>query len=289
MIPVPDGWAIAEVGRGIVLVHPAGADAAAIRYRERAGAPRRLGDLVGELVGELVASVPGVVRHEVSAIERFVTDDGELAAMVSLRVHDTTGVLHVHAAYVITDDFYSVTTGFTRERGPEIRQLVRELGQRDDHTLGVRRRRFEYTPPADWQPLTRGLSTTWLPPGYPDHDTRLLVYPANPVSIVGRVDLASVHARLEDAGWTVIASRAVRMTTRAALAVEAQDVVCRRGASARAHRIAVAFDARYQYPFELSTTCPDEDRDVLDAVIDSITPFAAPIVSAPAFGAFAID
>lgn len=288
MIPVPPGWAIADVGRHIVLVHPEGSDAAAIRYRERGGAPRRLGDLVAELVAELVASVPDILRHDVGSIERF-TDDGELAAMVLIRAHDTTGVLHVHAAYVITDDFYSATVGFTRERSSEIRQLVRELGQRDDHSLGVRRRRFEYTPPAEWQPLTRGLSTTWLPPSYPARDTRLLVYPANPVSIVGRVDLDSVHVRLEDAGWTVIDSTAVRITTRSQLAVEAQDLVCRRDAITRVHRIAVGFDARYQYPLELCTTRPDEDREVLAAVIDSIKPFAAPITTSSAFTAYAID
>lgn len=285
MIPVPQGWAIADTNRGVLLVHPQGPDAAAIRYRERAGRPRRL----GALVDDVVTSLPGVTRHDIGPVERFVTDDGELAALVSIRAHDASGVLYICAAYVITDDFYSAAVGYTREHGVEVRQLVRELAQRDNHALGVRRRRFEYTPPEGWQPLPRGLSTAWIPPDYPNRDTRVLVYPANPMSVVGRADVEGMYVQLEDAGWTVLDAITRPTSSRNGLAIESNDVLCRRGAVTRMYRTVVAFDSLYQYPFELCTTRTDEDHAVLDAMVDSIKPLASPITSTPALVGYWVD
>jgi hypothetical protein len=287
VIPVPRDWTVSDLSRGFLLVHPGGNDVAAIRYRERAGAPRRL----RILVDELLASIPGLGVHTIAPVQRFVTDDGELAAMVSIDTADTTGVLHLHAAYVFTDDFYSMVVGYTRDRSLEVRELVRELAQRDNHALGIRRRRFEYEPPPGWQPLPRGLSTAWIPADYPDHDTRVLVYPANPTALVGRAAFGEAHAQLEASGWVVIDAMAPRSgTTRGTLVFEAQDLVCRRHGVTRLHRVVVARDSVYQYPLELySARNNDEDRAVLDAVLDSIKPFAAPITNTPALGGYWVD
>lgn len=279
MIPIPHGWGVIEKGSSFLLVHPAGAAVAALRYCERAGRPKRL----GELVGELVAKLPDMGSHSIGPVDRFITDDGEHAATISITTGDATRSLHVHAAYVFTDDFYSALVGICSERSTEIRHLVRELAQQDNHALGVRRRRFDYTPPAGWQPLRRGLSTSWIPPDYPRNEMRLLVYPANPMPVVGRAVFGGVHLNLEDAGWEVIEAAEARTgTTRMGLAYEAQDVVCRRDGATRLQRIVVARDALYQYPLELwSARQSVEGRAVIDAVLHSIRPLAAAVETTP--------
>jgi hypothetical protein len=280
VIPILLGWRVVDKGNALLLVHPMGSEIAALRYCERVGPPRR----IGVLVRELVAKLPDLRRHAGGDVERFMTDDGEHGATISILAVDSRGALHVHVAYVFTDDFYSVLVGTCRERVEEVRQLVRELAQQDNHALGVRRRRFQYAPPPGWQPLRRGLSTSWIPPDYPNVDTRLLVYPANPVSVVGRLAFGGAHLHLEDSGWEVVDTTAPRAgTSRRGLAYEAQDLVCRRSGATRIERIVVARDSIYQYPLEMWTASrTDDDRATLGAVIDSIIPLAPSIITSPA-------
>jgi hypothetical protein len=63
---------------------------------------------------------------------------------------------------------------------PEIAQLVRRLVYTDRLNLGVRKRRFLYQPPADWQPLPNGLLCSWYPLDYPRQPATLVVHPAMP-------------------------------------------------------------------------------------------------------------
>ena len=82
------------------------------------------------------------------------------------------------------------TGGKLRENGANARGEAEKLFAKDpDLTrpedallaesleLGVRRRRFEYTAPAQWQPLPAGLMTEWFPPGFPGDVAVLTVYP----------------------------------------------------------------------------------------------------------------
>ncbi|MFN0247390.1 MAG: hypothetical protein ACKV2T_10930 [Kofleriaceae bacterium] len=279
MIPIPQGWGLIEQGRAFLLVHPSGPQAAALRYCERMGEPRR----IGALVRELVAALPGVTHHAIGDVERFTTDEGELAAAVSIDATDAAGALRVDVAYVFTDDFYSSLVGISRGRSSEIRAIVRDLARLDNHALGIRRRRFPYVPPRNWQPIARGLTACWIPPDVAHTGARLLVYPANPISVVGRASFGETHLHLEATGWAVIDVTAPREgTTRRGLRCEVQRIVCRRGDLTRLHRIAIADDSQYQYPLELWTRAGSDLQSVLDDVLDSITPLAAPVTKSAA-------
>src|SRR6185295_441941 len=58
--------------------------------------------------------------------------------------------------------------------------VVRELTLGDVHLLGVRRRRFVYTPPEGWHGLAQLFEATWYPTDYPLRDLSLTVTPAVP-------------------------------------------------------------------------------------------------------------
>ena len=275
MIPVPAGWTIQHLPAAIALAHPAGARAAQVHYRERAGRPRR----VGALARGILAAWPRLTVASFGPIERMLTAEGELAAVVGAECREGGRDVRVDLGFVLTDDFFTSIAGTCRDPAlrPEVASVVRDLVRQDSLALGVRRRRFEYEPPTGWQPFRRSLATEWLPPEYPGHDTTLLAYPASPISVVGRLTFGSAHAHLEAHGCEVTETGPLEHgTTRRGVAFEAQDLVFRRGDEPpRTTRIAVLADGRYQYPLELRmhrTPDPAADRAVLAAVVESVVP-----------------
>ena len=274
MIAVPPGWTIEHLPEAVAFTHPSGG--AHIHYRERAGRPRR----VGMLAREILAGWPQLRVKSFGAIERMVTLEGELAAVLSVECSEGDRDVHIDLGFVFTDDFFTSIAGTCRDaalRG-DIRVLVRELIREDNLALGIRRRRFEYQPPPGWQPFRRSLATEWLPPEYPAHDTRLIAYPANPIAVAGRLSMGNAHTYLERLDWDVTAVGPVETgATRAGLAFEAQDVSCRHPAQKpRKTRFLVLSDHLYQYPFELRIIAsPDAlaDRKTLAAVAETVIPF----------------
>lgn len=278
MIPIPSGWSIRHLPDALLLMHPT--SNVTIHYRERAGAPRA----IGVLAREILACWPHLEVRGFGEVERFLTDDDELAALVTASCVEDARVVQVTLGFVFTDDFFSSMAATCRDPllSGEIHATVRALVRADSHALGVRRRRFEYTPPATWQPYRRSLATEWLPPGYPAHSTTLVAYPANPIDVVGRGWFGDMHTFLEEAGWHVLDVGPLRRGTNAhALAFEEQEVLARRpDGSLRRHCVVLLGDSRYQYPLELrveSADLADADRAVLRAVVDSVVPFRPPV------------
>jgi hypothetical protein len=180
MICVPDGWTVNPQVDAIELVHPDGRDTAVIHYRERVRPLERL----GTLVRGLLAGDPRFARAAVPpTAARLLTDEGEHAAQVTVRAPDPAAQRDL--GFVFGDDFYALVDAVTLVPAAFDAQVarVRELVTTDRHMLGARRRRFEYRPPAQWQPLVSGFVTEWYPPNFPNDSVHITVYPANPVRL----------------------------------------------------------------------------------------------------------
>jgi hypothetical protein len=282
VIPIPSGWTLEHLPEAIMLVHPRGKDVARIHYKERAGRPRRI-DL---LAREIVSAWPNMSVTSFGVLERFVTNEGEIAALVGATGTLGTRAIQLELGFVLTDDFYTSTmaTIFDPSIAVEVRSALREAMQHDSLALGMRRRRFQYLPPIGWQPIRRSLVVEWIPPDYPVHETSIVVYPANPIW-AGRASFDGVATYLEGLGSSVISVSPVEKGTSArGVAFEQQDVVFQRpNQPIRKTRFVVLGDMQYQYLLELRmviTTDPDGDKTVLRTLVDSVVPFSPIVTSA---------
>ncbi|MFN0246647.1 MAG: hypothetical protein ACKV2T_07045 [Kofleriaceae bacterium] len=282
MIPIPSGWTLEHLPEAIMLVHPRGKDVARIHYKERAGRPRRI-DL---LAREIVSGWPNLSVNSFGAVDRFVTNEGEVAALVGGSGTLGNRPIQLELGFVLTDDFYtsSMATTFDPSIAVEVHGALREAMQHDSLVLGLRRRRFQYLPPVGWQPIRRSLMVEWIPPDYPAHETSIVVYPASPVSI-GRASFDGVHTYLEGMGSSVISVSPVEKGTSArGVTFEQQDVVFQRPKQPiRKTRFVVMGDMQYQYLLELrivTATDADGDKAVLRTLVDSVVPFSPIVTSA---------
>lgn len=271
MIPAPVGWAVEYLPDALTFTHPRGR-VAQLFYRERAGRPRRM----GTLAREILAGWPRLTLHSFGAIERITSLEGELAALVTATCEQAGQPVFVVFGFIFTDDFVTSLTAIGREEQlrSELVSLVRDTLRRDNLALGIRRRRFDYQPPVGWQPIVRGLATEWIPPDFPAHDARLVVYPANPIPICGRATFTDLHRFFEQEGWTVtsVGEIEVRRTPHG-LQVESQIIVASlTHGPIRSVRFVVATDVSYQYIVELrriGTSDPTDDI-TLHTLVDSI-------------------
>jgi hypothetical protein len=223
VIPFLRGWSRSYSGDAITQYPPGGAIAGGIRYRERVRPLAR----TGEIVEQILTRYPVFQATAVLPTERLVTHEGEYAALVTIRGTVNGAPAQRDVGLVFGDDFYALISAIALlpERFEEMTRHVRLLARMDSHGLGVRRRRFLYTPPEGWQGLPRGAVTDWMPPDFPRHRAMMQVFPANPragdpaavfehmladdrdagfqvATTAGPERVASPHG-LEGASWTV--------------------------------------------------------------------------------------
>ncbi|MCS6914483.1 MAG: hypothetical protein RMK29_13235 [Myxococcales bacterium] len=176
MIPAaPLGWVVLP-GQHCVLYHPPeGRGAGEVRYHERLYPARRPRDLF------LEATRLDPSLRPLSPPEALVTEEGEFAFLLSLAGDGP--IWRRHLGTVFCDEFSTLLDVIVRDplRADEMERLCRRLLLGTSLGLGLRRRRYRYLPPAGWQGLPMGLTTTWYPPEYPRDLTHLCVYPASPV------------------------------------------------------------------------------------------------------------
>lgn len=275
MIPRLLEWSFVVLPEGVAMIHPQGASVATIHYRERSRPVRR----ITNLVRMVLAGWPQFTVETMGPLERFTTNDGEYAAAISIRGIERGLPVQRDLGFVLTDDFFSsaTLTCWSKERSRELSLVHRTLVRADVHALGVRRRRFEYTPPPSYQPLKQSLAVEWIPPDYPRNASTILVHPANPREGYGTADLGRVREGLEQLGYTV--SRVeppARVTARSGLGGEIQLLAFEKRSEPAALRASVLLqDDLYAYPIELTCRSPDrwaEARAVLDELVQSIQP-----------------
>lgn len=250
MIPLLPGWTWAYVDDAYVMQ----SDRGTLTYRERCRPLRSLRSILDEISSALPAP------------ERLTTLEGEYAAFSS------EGDLS--AGVVIGDDFYSLLVG----RGP-IAALVRDLVMSDVHSLGVRRRRFWFEPPAGWPGVAMLFHAVYLAPEFPRSQRMLSVMPAlpRPTGEASADWMFAIHdlpmlqfARDATLGTTPISSAA-------GLHGQQQELRGSARGATTTRFLAVLEDATYLYPLTLDTTEENRDRDlaVLQSVIRSVVPLPA--------------
>jgi hypothetical protein len=192
MIPLVPGWSTEALPHGVFMTHPEGKAVATIAYRERARPLLRL----GAMVRSILARTPGWAATKVASHERLETIEGEHAALVTLAGTQDGVPAQRDLGFTFGDDFVSSVGGlcFREAAFRDQTTLVRELTRYDSHVLGIRRRRFEYDPPAGWQPVSLpGQAVDWLAPEYPRQRVSLTVHAASPHALVDNTSLDAVQ------------------------------------------------------------------------------------------------
>lgn len=185
MIQRIPNWTWVPGRGGITMAPPAGG--VTIRYRERLRPLQSVAAILRDRAADTRFRVTNL-----GPVQPLVTNEGEHAAIV-----DIAGVLEAppgggppqplarSLGFIFGDDWYSEVAGVaTRpELAASMSDWVRRLVTDSQLMLGVRRRRYDYTPPATWHGYTRlPLFMTWFPPDHPRIPTSITVYPALPIA-----------------------------------------------------------------------------------------------------------
>lgn len=182
MVPCPPSWTTQHSGDKTVFVLPGATSAAPpqgiIRYRERVRPVRRLLDVArGVLAGD-----PDFVAARFQPAELLETAEGEYAGLVTLDGSYRGQPARRFVGSVLAEDFATEldVLALHPERFASLHKLAASLLQSDALQLGVRPRRFLYTPPPGWNALLDGLTAVYYPPELPQVFAALSVPPAEP-------------------------------------------------------------------------------------------------------------
>lgn len=230
---------------------------------------------------------PGARRSPARDVHAFDTQEGELA----LRTGDIVGdALARELALVVGDRDASLVVGIApRANSAELFAIVDELACTAQLRLGIRRRRYRYTPPGGWQRFTLdGLDAHYLAPGHPRSPGCLTVHAALP------------GARPLDAWWCDAAPLGTGGATFDGSALLDEGLACA-GLAGRRVRLAghdgtrallaelvCLADREYWYPIVLVTDASGarERLDALDDLVATIHPLARTPAAAAATDAF---
>lgn len=254
MIGQPPGWSRHEHGARIILVPPR-ASSGVIKYDERrfplASAPQILDKQLALHVGFRV--------DRLGTWEQSTTMEGEYAACIT--VHGTVDGIPAQSDYgiVFLDDAYALISSYciAEEEFATFTSNVRELTYGDCHFLGVRRRRYDYTPPPGWVARTRGFVTDWSPSA---ERAIITMFPAMPRRVL------PASAVIDSVGPAVREEYAIGALTGERLAIE------REGAR---RTLIVVEDDLYTYVMCLDATM-DSHEVAFEAVVHSVRPFLRP-------------
>ena len=279
MIPLLQGWSIVTRGIGLTLTPPEGVACGAIGYDER----RRPLRPIASLLAEASTYGPRFVVTKQRGPERLTTHEGEYAALV---VQD--GVLDEGArlvqrsiGYVFGDDFYARIVGLAlrTEQFVRFEAQVRQLILQDRHHLGLRRRRFLFTPPVGYFGIERSpLHAYYYGPGYPRDPAVMVVYPALPRSMWQADDLPQ-HLRPIQGLSVQAASGPFQRST----ATLTGDTWTLHGLNderrAMTRTLVVLEDDRYVYPLSLDVADANERDHVARfwALVDSVQRLPGPL------------
>jgi hypothetical protein len=242
---------------------------------------------IGALLRALLADAPDYACEAVpDAVERLVTAEGEDAALATLDGCQHGAPAQRDVGYVFGDDFYARISAvcYRPELFESVTSLVRDLTVGDAHGLGLRRRRFDYAPPRQWQPIVRDFITDWFAPAYPRDVVWLTVHPALPAELAPSrfVDGLLGFGRQD---VRVIEHRVVPLALANGLGGDLGESVCTIADRRVAKLCCVLRDHRYAYAFDATAASEDAlrgHRETLESVFASTRPVPMPHVRVPA-------
>lgn len=171
------GWTRRDTADGAIFVPPGGDQGDLIRVRERLPLVR-FRDLVDDIVrygGDLTRAAT------VSPLERFTTDEGEHAGLVTIT--NLPPAFQRTLVLLAADDHATLVDGVTHDPGrfAEHRAAVRDLARGFYLGLGaLRRRRYLHRPPPAWIAVARPHAVRYLHPDYPRAGASIIVFDASP-------------------------------------------------------------------------------------------------------------
>jgi len=259
-------WRVAQTADGLVLTPPEGAQLGVIQIRE---GQRPLAST------DALFAADGVER---GPLERLVTTEGEHAAVQVHRGSGPDGQAFVRClGAVFGDDFYTLIDGGTTvaDRFTLFEHAVRTLAVTMSLGLGYRRRRrFEYTVPAGWGGIARGLDTVWMPPGFPGVRSQITVHAAQPVGATARDLRDSIIKRLELSGMTSmkVGDAEPRITEGSAVNGVAWRATGTEDGIRKHVDVVVLEDERFLYPLELVASAEHigEARAFFDYLVHTV-------------------
>jgi hypothetical protein len=275
VIPHLKGWTRTYSGDAITLYPPEGAALGGIRYRERVRPLAR----VSHVVEQMLSRYPAFKPTQVGKPEMVVTQEGEYGALVKVAGTFNGQPAQRDLGFVFGDDFYALLSAISLvpDRFETYTKHVKLLVTVDSHCLGVRRRRFLYTPPAGWSGRPRGGMAEFTPPDFPRNLSLIQVFPANPITETAESVMENMLAEDYAGGFVLDAMRGPEnIGSLHGLNGMAWNVVGKFGDKPRSHRDLVVFrDQRYLYSMRLETM--QEERSAERQVFLDMVRSAHPI------------
>jgi len=237
------------------------------------------------IVADVLSQNQHFVPVHTNAGQRFLTDEGEVAAATVVTGTDRgRGVTHVIAA-VFAEDFYNVFDGRVTDSDgvAAMKQTVHELATRHRLHLGHRRRRFYFRPIDDWH-VVRGLylDVAMFPIEYPRRVSVIQVWAAIPVGAEGTaLAIEEIDRQDRDAGLVLEPGQplgASPIRTPLLAGHEWRRRLAGPGGLQFVRQFVELRDARYIYRLRLDGNEHDElgrHRELFKQVIGSVEPIAA--------------
>lgn len=237
-----------------------------------------------------LSRTPAFTTVESAPGERFLTDEGEVAAITTIIGQERgTSVTRVIAA-VYAEDFYNLFDG--RVPGAdtgEMRTIVRDLAKRHRLHLGARQRRFFFRPIDGWHRVTGlYLDVAMFPAEYPKRVSVIQVWAAVPVHMEsGAPAIDELDRADRTAGLTLEPGQqlaAIPMRTRTLAGHEWRRRLTGAGGLRFVRHFVEMRDARYVYRLRLDCNEHDEverHRGLFRSVVGSVEPISTPAAPPP--------
>lgn len=182
MLMLLDDWQVRPSGGGLLLVLRNAPSAGEIHYWE--SKPLQAIEVQARAI---LSDHREFKLQAASPIFRFQTQEGEYGAGLILDGRSA----HVHAPMrivicsVFAEHFCTCLVATIRDKDffAELGERACQLAAHDRLMLGVRPRRFVFSPPSDWRIRRAGLSAWMFPKTYPRPFVRLVVPPATPLGV----------------------------------------------------------------------------------------------------------
>jgi hypothetical protein len=228
------------------------------------------------VVANVCARMPELGQPRTITYASILTDEAEHAWLASVDL----GAARLEVGVVLVEEDYLIVTGigYQADEFARLAAGVRTLVATARVELGIRPRRFEYTPPAGWHGIARDLMTEWYPFEFPRRRAMLTVFPA--MLIVAPAESA-IDRLLEDdqaAGFALKAISGPCVSVMSTLTGLAWTIRGQFGtAPACVRDLMILRDDVYQYSLIMERTPEDEQAyDELTRVMRSIVPLPRP-------------
>lgn len=272
MVRFPDEW-IQHVGANLATAYPPELGARFRCYRRVQPQPS-----FATIVDQTLSGDPAFEVHEVGAMNRIVTREGEYGAWVRIDgQRDGARAVHFVGA-VFMDDFATVLDciAVISSTFAAVETLSIELLRSAALHMSERPRRFFYVPPVGWQSIPSGLTANWYPLDFPANLSTIVVPPALVVDITPQQALEAALATT-GAGLTVSSVASEELTSASGI-----QGVCVRVHGHRAgnpqpidRELAMFIVGRHAYRMRLETSNAPlllDLREVFLAVVGSFQP-----------------